>query len=147
MTIVLRQEDLLMNPPTAEQRKWAEDGLAYVIECYDEWTREGFMDFTPMLRLLENIRSSNEIQSLSIWKSLVHLSVASASHVSRQYNLIDGEPSLCISQDDNEFIFRDACGKKRKCPFEDAAELFDVQLVRLKMKVDEFDAAKSRITK
>jgi hypothetical protein len=143
----LSQTDRLMNQPTAEQRKWAQEGLAYTIKCYDEWTREGFNDFTPMLDLLEHIRSSNEIELLSTWKSLDRLIIASAAHVLTQYNLIDGAPCLCVTQFEDEFIFSDACGRTRKCAFEDAANLFDVQLVRLRMKVDEFDAAKSRITK
>jgi hypothetical protein len=136
-----------MKPSTTKQRQWAADGLAYTIRCYEEWTREGLADFTPMLRLLDHIRSLTDIDSLSSWTSLVHLSVASASHVMTQYNLTDGAPCLSVTQEDNEFAFIDASSKRRKCPFENAADVFDVHLVRLKMHVDEFDAAKSRITK
>ena len=135
-----------MIPPTAEQRKWAADGLAYTIQCYDEWTREGHRNFTPMLRLLDHIGESAAKESLSVWKSLADLSVASASHVVTQHNLADGAPCLWITQDDNEFVFRDASGKKRKCAFEDSVDLFDVQLVRLKMQIDDFDARASQIT-
>ena len=129
----------IMKPPTPDQAKWAADSWDCVTQTYDEWTRDGFHDFTPMLRLIDHIRTSCDADLLSAGTSLVHLCVASAAHVSSPNRLADDAPAICVTQGETEFEFRDAEGKRRRCPFDQAAAVFDAQLVRLGMMVDAYD--------
>lgn len=128
-----------MNSPTPDQAKWAADSWSYVSQTYDEWTRDGFHDFTPMLRLIDHIRTSCDVASLSAGTSLAHFLVASAAHVESPNNLADAAPVICVTQCETEFEFRDAKGRPRKCPFDQGPSVFDTQLVRLGMMVDEYD--------
>lgn len=128
-----------MNPPTADQAKWAVESWDYVSQTYEEWTRAGFHDFRPMLRLIGHIRTSCDVASLSAGTSLAHLLVASAAHVESPNNLADSAPVICVTQRELEFEFRDAKGRRRKCPFDQGPSVFDTQLVRLGMMVEEYE--------
>lgn len=124
---------------TDEQKVWAEELTNYTVQCFEEWTREGYGDYKPMLQLIEHIRTTYVHQELSLGKSLDRLVVAAARHVACPNQLMDSAPSIDVQQLEFEFHFRDVRGRRRPCPFERVIELFDVQMIRFGIQLSLFD--------
>ncbi|MCH8043667.1 MAG: hypothetical protein IID44_08095 [Planctomycetes bacterium] len=133
-----------MNSPTPDQARWAADSWNYVAMRFEERTRDEEGDFTPMLRLIDHICTSCEVDLLSAGTSLFYLVVASAAHVSSPNKLAHDAPAIGILQLDMGFEFRDANGNRCKVAFGQASRVLDAQLVRLGMMVDEYDHRTSK---